>query len=169
MKKNLGFTLIELLVVISIISLLSSIVLSTMQDARNKAKYAKFDTEFLQIKTAVELYRSGNNGNYPNSFSEGESVDSLITELHNANIYPNDNITLPTGYYWGGIYKADGTGLQGLVTCGSPEPSGNIWSIYLDTQEAGFETSKLPKGYLNGELVYQDGTWTDYNWHCIEV
>jgi len=37
-KKEEGFTLIELLVVISIIALLSVVVISSMQDAKNKAK-----------------------------------------------------------------------------------------------------------------------------------
>jgi prepilin-type N-terminal cleavage/methylation domain-containing protein len=39
-KQNKGFTLIELLVVISIVGLLSSIVLASLNDARNKARVA---------------------------------------------------------------------------------------------------------------------------------
>lgn len=53
-KQKSGFTLIELLVVISIIGLLSSIVLVSLNSARVKARYAKAQTELDQfIKTAV--------------------------------------------------------------------------------------------------------------------
>ena len=38
LKKNFGFTLIELLVVISIISLLSSIIFTVLDDTKSKAK-----------------------------------------------------------------------------------------------------------------------------------
>jgi prepilin-type N-terminal cleavage/methylation domain-containing protein len=63
MKK--GFTLIELLVVISIISLLSSIVLASVQDARDKAKGTAFRQNVDQFIKAIELYRLDNKGGIP--------------------------------------------------------------------------------------------------------
>jgi len=62
MKK--GFTLIELLVVISIISLLSTIVLASLNTARDKAKVAVFVSEVKQFQLALELYKS-KTGSYP--------------------------------------------------------------------------------------------------------
>jgi prepilin-type N-terminal cleavage/methylation domain-containing protein len=63
-----GFTLIELLIVISIISLISSIVLASVNTARQKSR----DTARLQhvktIQTALEMYYS-DNGRYPDSIS----------------------------------------------------------------------------------------------------
>lgn len=53
-KNNKGFTLIELLVVVAIIGLLSSIVLSSLNSARTKAKYAAAQIELNQfIKMAI--------------------------------------------------------------------------------------------------------------------
>jgi general secretion pathway protein G len=59
-----GFTLIELLVAISIIGLLSSVVLITLNDARERAKRTKFVQELKQVQTALEVYKS-DNGHYP--------------------------------------------------------------------------------------------------------
>lgn len=59
-----GFTLIELLVVIAIISLLPSIILSSVSDAKKKARAVYFAQEMNQIKNALELYRT-DKGSYP--------------------------------------------------------------------------------------------------------
>lgn len=66
MKKRQGFTLIELLVVISIISLLSSIVLTSVNSARGKARDARRRTDLKQLQTALEFYFD-TNGSYPNT------------------------------------------------------------------------------------------------------
>ena len=56
LKAIRGFTLIELLVVIAIISLLSSIILASLGQAREKAKIAKVQQELAQIRTAMYLF-----------------------------------------------------------------------------------------------------------------
>ncbi len=54
MKKQ-GFTLIELLLVISIISLLSSIILSNVKEARQKAQDQALYSSVLEVQKAIEL------------------------------------------------------------------------------------------------------------------
>ncbi len=56
-----GFTLIELLVVISIISLLSSIVLTSVNSARVKARDVRRLADVRQIATALQFYYDDNN------------------------------------------------------------------------------------------------------------
>lgn len=55
-KNSVGFTLIELLVVISIIGLLSSIVLTSVNSARAKARDARRKSDLRTISLALELY-----------------------------------------------------------------------------------------------------------------
>lgn len=73
-----GFTLIELLVVISIISLLSSIVLTSVNSARAKARNAREKSDVHQIILALELARSNSpTDSYPLSASNGTGWSCL--------------------------------------------------------------------------------------------
>ena len=60
-----GFTLIELLVVISIIGLLSSVVLSSLDSARAKSRDARRLEQIHQLQVAFNMYASDNGGNFP--------------------------------------------------------------------------------------------------------
>lgn len=60
MRKR-GFTLIELLVVISIIGLLATIVLVSLNSARGKARDARRMSDLRQIQTAIWMYYDNHN------------------------------------------------------------------------------------------------------------
>lgn len=68
MKQNKGFTLIELLVVISIIGLLSSVVLVSLNSSRVKARNSRRVSDVNQISKALELFFN-TNFSYPTSNS----------------------------------------------------------------------------------------------------
>ncbi len=63
-KTNSGFTLIELLVVIAIIGLLSSVILTSLNAARAKARDGARVSQLSEIRNAMELYYA-DNGCYP--------------------------------------------------------------------------------------------------------
>lgn len=55
-SKTRGFTLIELLVVISVISLMSTVIMTSLNTARAKARDAQRLQNIRQLKTAIQLY-----------------------------------------------------------------------------------------------------------------
>lgn len=63
-KKQEGFTLIELLVVIAIISILSAIVITSLDGARARAEDSKIVQQVTQFQQAVNLFYA-NEGKYP--------------------------------------------------------------------------------------------------------
>lgn len=64
LKNKRGFTLIELLVIISIIGLISSFALISLDSARKKSRDAKQIADLKQMQTALELYFD-DKGYYP--------------------------------------------------------------------------------------------------------
>ncbi|MBI3421025.1 MAG: prepilin-type N-terminal cleavage/methylation domain-containing protein [Candidatus Sungbacteria bacterium] len=107
--RTRGFTLIELLVVISIISLLASIVLASLNSARAKARDTARSANVKSLKTALEFYFD-NNGGYPtsNGSSNGDvllSDATLVSKLVPTYIPSMPGILVADGdhYYAGGL------------------------------------------------------------------
>ncbi|MBI2476436.1 MAG: prepilin-type N-terminal cleavage/methylation domain-containing protein [Candidatus Taylorbacteria bacterium] len=69
-KSSSGFTLIELFVVISIIGLLSSIVLASINSARVKARNARRMSDLIQVRNALQLYYEDHES-YPSTVEGG--------------------------------------------------------------------------------------------------
>jgi prepilin-type N-terminal cleavage/methylation domain-containing protein len=94
-KEEEGFTLVELLVVISIISLLTSIVLSSLNDARKKARDSARISTLQQVQKALAMYYS-DNGYYPigpNNLIQLKTalIPKYISEINSQIIYTGRN------------------------------------------------------------------------------
>jgi prepilin-type N-terminal cleavage/methylation domain-containing protein len=59
-----GFTLMELLVVIAIIGILASVVLASLNSARNKGADAAIKSNLNNARSQAELYYDNNSGSY---------------------------------------------------------------------------------------------------------
>ena len=81
--RSRGFTLIELLVVIAIIGILSSVVLASLNSARNKGNDVGVRANMATIATQAGLYYENNGNSYgtaADSCAAGLFTDPTITQ-----------------------------------------------------------------------------------------
>ena len=148
-QKQKAFTLIELLVVMAIIGTLASVVLASLNTAREKARDSRRLAEMQQIVRALELYYD-ENGRYPSSdydgcggWDVGNADYPLISGgLGNAMPNPPEDTTVNgncTGYRYyrysagaGGCDASRGSfyvlGVVNIETTGRPHPNSPGWS-----------------------------------------
>ena len=132
MKKNKGFTLIELLVVIAIIGLLSTIVLVSLNSARNKAKDTRIKADLAQVRSLAELNADTSN-TYVLAVPYSTQYATLTADINaqvpqtvvynaTATAYGASAQLTGTGAFWcvdsTGVSKAEGATLGvGVTVC----------------------------------------------------
>jgi prepilin-type N-terminal cleavage/methylation domain-containing protein len=79
MNKNKGFTLIELLVVIAIIGILASVVLASLNTARQKGANAAIKSNLNNIRAQAELVYDGASPNSYDTVCADASVVKAVT------------------------------------------------------------------------------------------
>ncbi|MCH7530013.1 prepilin-type N-terminal cleavage/methylation domain-containing protein [Patescibacteria group bacterium] len=126
-----GFTLIELLVVIAIIGMLSSVVLTSLNTAREKAKIAGAQNQLSEIEKAISFLVNDTAG-YPawgstKPTSACGTGDELFIDDARAGIVATDGnfpnwdgpyLTPATPDPWGTFYLFDGDYQCGAATLG---------------------------------------------------
>lgn len=74
-----GFTLIELLVVIAIIGILASVVLASLNSARDKGADAAIKSNLNNARAQAELYYDDNSGSYASVCTGAGGIAEFVT------------------------------------------------------------------------------------------
>lgn len=138
-----GFTLIELLVVIAIIGTLASVVLASLNTAREKARDTKRVADIEQIQKALQLYWLDNDGTYPRfdasypplgscSTCLGTLTTELVSGGHISSI-PED----PTRGIGGSGYRYHSTNSGGYAILVNFEGDTSSWCRYIGGNGGG--------------------------------
>ncbi len=90
MQQNQGFTLIEMLVVVGIIGILSSVLLTALGPAREKAKDSRIIQQVNQVRALAETVYNGTYDGLQDLPTVGEVNDTNLKSLA-------DDITLQGG------------------------------------------------------------------------
>ena len=112
-----GFTLIELLVVIAIIGILSSVVLASLNSARNKGANAAVQSGLANMRAQAELYYSGQT---PNGYA-GVCTNS-VTGVANM-------LAQATSTGGGGACFDDANGWSASANLKTPIGTNNYWCV----------------------------------------
>lgn len=84
-----GFTLIEIMVVVAIISLLSAILFTSFDEAREEATNNSVKTELKEVQLAIELFKA-QNGVFPPTQLDASAPANCVVNSAGINVADSD-------------------------------------------------------------------------------
>ncbi len=149
-KNSKGFTLIELLVVISIIGMLSTVVMASLNNSRTLAIHARMATDKKTVETALEMFHI-DRGQYPPYGTNSYIVDTRpgtgwATFGNSLKPYLE---TIPTPVY-NTVVTSSGSDINAGYRYVKTTPPAAGWAvaIYDTATRAYLKCIKLTDGYM---------------------
>lgn len=140
--EHMGFTLIELLVVISIIALLASVVLSSLNSARTKAADNAVKAALKQVLIEAENYRDDQTSFYPGGTGP---VNNNCT----IGVFSNLRITNQLGYI--------NTNSGSTASC-AIDSTLTKWSVFVPSLKGGDAWCIDNTGWFKAATAGTDGS-----------
>ena len=127
-----GFTLIELLVVIAIIGILSSVVLASLNTARNRGSDAAIKADLSGARAAAELYYDS----APNSYGTQAFINTAACGGTGAGVFSDTNmgaqVTDAVSKNGGTVGKCQANNTAYVVAVPLRTAAANAWCIDSD-------------------------------------
>jgi prepilin-type N-terminal cleavage/methylation domain-containing protein/prepilin-type processing-associated H-X9-DG protein len=144
------FTLIELLVVIAIISILASMLLAALSQAKEKAQAAVCKNNLRQLGIALTMY-SGDTAVYP---LFGEAVWMKVSGLDGSTYWYDSLFNYTRSTWTNQLYKCPG--YRGVTVMNSPDSFGLIMGSYGYNDYGSAHPGPAGQGALGlGPMVWQ--------------
>ena len=166
-RHQRGFTLIELLVVIAIIGILSAVVLTSLNTARQKARNAQRLTAISEIRKALELYNIDHNA-YPSTggswWSTCSNFGSHDPDDVIVGLVPTYMSSFPEDPYTNGvnsccyIYRSDGTNYKFLAHSCSDIPEADYPTLIDPRRDGGTDNCAID--VINSAAAWAIGIYT---------
>jgi len=182
MGSEAGFTLTELLIVMFVVSILSALVLPTVQKGMKSAQAAGCMNNLRQLGVGLAVFASENNGNLPPAteyaidpggtvtgitpFSRNPSgwvyqyADPIWPKATKLGLCPADNNKVRNTYYW--IYSYNYCFLVSYVN-GVPDKNGNEGSLANNGYGRQIKLTEATKKVLLIDAIDQNEakSWTN--------
>lgn len=158
-KGSSAFTLVELLVVIAIISILASLLLGTISQAKRKSQQIKCVGNLRQLGIGVQNFVTDNHA-YP-SMTAGPDTDNPGWWAEQIDRGGFGNPKLKTGFHTEGVWRCPSAEWAAIVSSPAASyayntfgvlPMGNV-SPSLGLQGNFISTSELYAGFAEAEVV----------------